>query len=542
MLLVAAVAGIGCWWGLTATGAERAMFRLVMMGFANPPFFISGKGTHEAPWSLRTLSVKARIDSRKAPVVVSIGDDPGGVFQSSPPSPVDLAVVLKNLQRLGAQQAAIAAVLAWEKPDPVALKGLEIVLSDFQMVIHAAPLSRGTVRQAMPPAFRCASLAPGAIQGDLSALPIVNRVAVPDVIFGGDGALAGFTAVDDSNDGNGTLQLLARWEEDERVVLAFPLLAVLARYDLPVGGVQVKLGEFVQLGPCGPVVPIDQDGRMSLPPKPLASRADVSAEALIDGEPDIFPAAPGLIVLRDDQSTAPLATRQFSANLASAIASIGSDAGLGSPSRYGRLPGAWEVALLLSAAVLLSLISGLSRFQRQIGFGLLAAACASAQWLALGLAQVWLPGIPLLAAVLAGVSVRSLLGERPPATHAVAETPNSVLSRSPVPRAVAGPRRTFRSVTIWREPARIQEFTAAPPPGGAESPWVREEVHVGEEAVPMVEEAIPETAEAVPMVEERVPEVTEAVPMMEVVPEVEVAVSPPRNKAPKKTGPRKKRR
>ncbi len=453
---LAALAGLACWQWAARSGLERVVFSGVMRGFANPPFFLSGTGTAAAPWALRTLAVKPRMDSRKAPVVVSIGDDPGRVFQSSPPSPVDLAVVLQNLQRLGGKQAALAAVLAWAEPDPVSLKGLELVLNNFQMVVQAAPLSRGTVRQPLPPALRRASLALDSIQGDTSRLPLVNRLAVADVIFGGDRALAGFSSLDDAEAGAQRVPLLARWEEEERVVLAFPLLAVLARYDLPVAGIRVKLGEFLQLGPAGPVVPIDRDGRMSLPPKPLASRADVSAEALIIGTPDIFPAAPGLIVLRDDQATAPRATREFSANLASAIASIGSDAGLGPACTYRRLSAAWELSLLLAVVLLLTLLAGRGRFERVLGCGMLAAACAAAQWLLVGLAQLWLPGIPLLGAILAGVAAMILLGEARPAPQPLVVQPVPVAPPALAPRGAAATDRKFRTVTVWKEPATIQ--------------------------------------------------------------------------------------
>ena len=509
VFVVAAGAGAAGWYLAPVTGVERLAFSAVMGGYATPRFFLSGKGSHDDPWSVRTLSVKPRIDSRKAPVVVSIGDDPGGVFQSSPPSPVDLAVVLKNLQRLGARQAAIAAVMAWEKPDPVSLKGLEIVLNDFQMVIHAAPLARGTVRQPLPPALRRASLAAESIRGDVSKLPIVNRVAVPDVIFSGERALAGFTLLDDADAGNGALPLLARWEEEDRVVLAFPLLAVLARYDLPVAGIRVKLGEFLQLGPSGPVVPIDSDGRMALPPKPLAARADVSAEALIDGTPAIFPASPGLIVLRDDQSAAPRATREFSANLASVIASIGSDAGLGPACAYRRLTAAWELSLLMAGAGLLALFAGGSGFQRLLGCGVLAAVCAAAQWLAVGLAQTWLPGIPLLIAILAGAAAMLLLGEEPVLVKSLVVLPVVPPPRAPAPQVAVGRKRTFRSDTMRKEPARGHWPVAAvpssmehPPEVPEPAPFVPEPTAFVEQPAAPVEEPAALVAEPVAPVEE----------------------------------------
>jgi hypothetical protein len=443
--VVAALSGLACWHWLAGTAFEQAAFTRVLGDFAKPPIFIAGKGTHAAPWRVRVLSSKTKIDFHKAPMVVSLGDDPDGVFQASPPSPVDVAVVLKNLRRLGAQQVALGTVLAWETPDPVALKGLEMVLNDFQLVVHAVPLARGAIAQAMPAAVRRASLAQGAIHGDVAKLPIVNRVAVADVICGGGTTLAGFSVLDDAESGNGTLPLLARWQDEGRVVLAFPLLAVLARHALPVDGIQVKLGEFLQLGPAGPVIPIDRYGGMSLPIKPVASRADVTAEALIDGTPDMFQAAPEWIMLRDDQTRAPRATREFSATLTAAIAAIESDAGLGQSITYRRLAVAWEAALILALALLSALLMGLPRFQRLLGFGSLAAACVAAQWLAVGMAQLWLPGIPLLAALVAAIIV-SLVGAGPVAAPA-----------APAPANLAAPaafatRRVFRSVTMRKEP------------------------------------------------------------------------------------------
>ena len=459
---LAAIAGFGCWWLVAASGLEHAAFCTVLGSFARPPFFLTGRGTHDAPWELRTLSLQARQDARKAPVVVTIGDDTGGVFQSSPPSPVDLAVILKNLQRLGAKQAAVAAVMAWEKPDAGALKGLDIVLNNFQWVIQAAPLSRGTLHQAMPPAFRRAALSPAAIHGNLSRLPIINRVAVANVIFGqGEGTLAGFSSIDDGDDGDNTLPLLARWEDENAVVPSFALLAVLARYDLPVAGIDVQLGEFLRLGPSGPVVPIDQAGRMILPLMPLASRADIAAEDLIVGTQEIFPAVPGLIVLRDDQSNAPHATRKFSLTLASAIASISSDAGLGPPRAYRRLPAPAEVAMLLAAVLLLARGMAWPQFQRHLACSVLVAVCFAAQWLGVALAQVWLPGIPLLAATCAGTLALFLLN-RTSVTGPAAALASLAEPRLMVPSS-SGAERRFRSVPLRREPL-IRRETMPPAP------------------------------------------------------------------------------
>lgn len=510
----AALAGVACWGWVAGTGAERLAFTGVLRGFANPPFFIEGKGTREVPWVLRTHALKVQMDARKAPVVVSMGDDPDGVFQSSPPSPVDLAVVLRNLQRLGTQQAAIAMVLAWDNPDAVALKGLELVLNDFQQVIHAVPLARGSAGQAMPPALRRASLPLDSMHGDSSMLPLVNRVAVADVIFGGESASAGFSGLDAVETGRDRLPLLARWEDDERVVLAFPLLAVLAREQLPLAGVQVKLGESIQLGPSGPVVPIDQAGCMALPRKAAASPAAIPAVALIDGTPEVLAAASGLLVLRDDQSAAPRATREFSASLATAMAVIGSDSGLGPPESYRRLSKAWEVSLILLVGGLLTVMAGRPRFQGRLGLGILAALTLTSQWLAVGMAQVWLPGIPLLAALLAGGLAALLSGKGPAPARAavvVAAASPRVTPASGLPAA----RRVFRSVTMRRGPDGIHEVTRREPKVWPTQSAVGEAAAAVEIISPVAEDAAPAVAEVTPAVEEVAPVGSEDSPDVE---------------------------
>ncbi|MCF7731985.1 MAG: hypothetical protein K9N23_09865 [Akkermansiaceae bacterium] len=462
--LVAALAGLGTWHGLRVTDWERPVFTGVMRGFANPPLFVSGDGTFESPWALRTAGIVPKTERAKAPVVVSIGDDPQGVFQTAPPSPVDIAVVLKNLQRLGAKQAAVAAVLAWEKPDPVALKGLEIVLGDFQMVVHGTPLTRGTLPQKIPEAFVRASLRTGAITGDVSKLPIINRVAVPDVIYAGEGALAGFTTLD--SDGlKDRVSLLARWEEEDRVVLAFPLLAVLARFDLPVGGIKVRLGETLELGPGGPMVPIDAQGCLVLPPKQVPSRANVAAEALVLGEPGIFPEEPGLIVLRDDQSWASVATKRFSQELASVMASIGSDAGLAPAVVYPRLAPRWELLLGVELLLILVTACAVRGWLRWIAFGLAAGVCVGGQWLAAGLFGVWLPGVPLLAALAAGIAMCRLLDNGRETLAEISPVPAVRPPALPNPDRQLVNLPTPRSGTLWRAEAGggfLPPPTAAP--------------------------------------------------------------------------------
>lgn len=411
-LLLISAAALAVWIVAPGTGWDRAAFTTVAGSFVNPPLFVSGQGTRADPWKLRAFSPDSKLDRRNAPVIVALEDDPEGFFQSSPPAPIDLAVIFTNFHRLGAKKAASAAVLAWETPDPIGLAALEKSLARFDSLVMAAPLSRGAVASAMPRAFRRASIPLAAVRGDTSALPVVNRVPIPGVVLGGQNALAGFSVLE-AEAADRFPSLLARWED--RVVLGFPLLTVLQRLDLPTDGVEVRLGEYLKLSPAGPTVPIDDYGRLAVPLKPIRGLAEISAEALIDGGDDLFPKqAPDPVILRDDRSAAEPATRAFSRNLSAVIAAIASDEGLAEVREYPRLAPVWEIEFLAVFVIVLTLLCRASDFTRRLGFLVVAGVCLSAQWIALGMASVWLPGLAALAAILAAIVAARLIREMAP--------------------------------------------------------------------------------------------------------------------------------
>ena len=407
VLLGAAVTALISWVGLPGTAPDRAAFTWVARGFSNPPLFVSGSGTQAAPWTLRTFAPTVQPDQNQAPVIVSLGDDPDGFFQSFPPSPIDLAVILSNFQRLGVKHAASAAVLAWKTPDPMGLAALDQALARFDSLVMAAPLSRAPVAVSMPLAFRQASVPLESVHGDPTGLPIVNHIPLPGIILGKDNTRAGFQTLD-SEPVRKLPPLLARW--DDRVVFAFPVLCVLQRFDLPVSGVEIHLGESLQLSPNGLIVPIDRFGRLALPLKSLASCTQIPAAALIDGGPALFPknTAPP-VVLRDDRSAVDPATRAFSQQVGALIAALAGDAGLTPAREVPRLQIAAEFLWLLLSVLVLSAISNLPAFPRSIGFLTITGGCFGAQFLALGAASLWLPGLPVLAATAWAWALSSLM-------------------------------------------------------------------------------------------------------------------------------------
>ncbi|GAA5129884.1 hypothetical protein JIN84_03925 [Luteolibacter yonseiensis] len=424
VLLASSAAAFGVWKSVPGTQADRVAFTSVVRGFANPPLFVDGGGTHAAPWKLRTFSSESRPDPREAPVIVSLGDDLENFFQSNPPAPIDFAVIFSNFQRLGAKKAANAAVLAWENPDPIAFIAFEKSMEGFDSLVLAAPLSRGAVAEPIPPAFRRASVPFASIAGDGSDIPKVNRIPLPNVALGRNKPTAGFSVLE-SEESSTNLPLLARWED--RVVFAFPLLTMLQRLDLPVEGMEIRPGEVIRLSPQGPVVPIDRYGRLATPGRQLSAIAEISAEALINGGDDLFPKnAPDPVILRDDRTAAEPATRAFSRQLSTTIAAIASENGLAPSTAFPRLPQNWELGILGVVVLFLTALCGAGNFTRTVTFIVLAAFILIAQWIALGMASTWLPGPAMLAAVLGATLVSLVIGVKstPPGTMESPQVPS----------------------------------------------------------------------------------------------------------------------
>jgi hypothetical protein len=423
VLIASAVAALMAWKWVPGTRLDQSAFATVARGSANGPLFISGAGSVPDPWKLQTFSSNSRPDQRQAPVIVSLGDDLEGFFQSSPPAPIDLAVIFTNFQRLGAEKAATAAVFAWEKPDPVGLAAFEKSLAGFDSLVMAVPLSRGVVAAPMPPSLRRASIPTSQIQGNPSTLPLVNRLPIPGIILGGEATIAGFSVLE-SEPSSRLLPLLARWED--RIVFSFPLLTVLQRLDLPLDGIEVRLGEFLKLGPSGPIIPIDGSGRLSMPVKSLAAYAEISAAALIDGGDDLFPKqAPDPVILRDDQSAAEPATQAFSKNLSATVAFIASSGGLTDAATFHRLSEGWEMLYLAGFVLILTALCSASSFVRHLGMMVTVAVLLAAQWVTFGFASVWLPGLPAVAAILAAFVTASVAAKmiQPPLTQPATAPP-----------------------------------------------------------------------------------------------------------------------
>lgn len=451
--LAASAVSFAVWAWVPGSSLDRAAFTTVCRAFTNPPYFVSGEGGHSKPWRLRGFTDNNSIDPEKAPVVVSLGDDPNNIFQSSPQSPLDLAVILSNFQRHGVKHPAIAAVLAWDNPDMMSFASLEAKLASFSTVTMAAPLARGAVPETMPAAFRRASVPLEKVIGDTAALPVVNRVPVSGVILGGDNCAAGFQSIDSENTG-GPPPLLARW--DDRVVLAFPLVAAMRHLTVSPQQIEVRLGEWVKLGARGPTLPIDKFGRLTMPLPKVDARMTLLAEDLIDAQPGVIPdAEKTLVFLRDDHSAADSATRGFSQSLASISTAITSDASLGPEVVFRRAQTRSEVVTLSVLALVIAWLAGRTRFQQTVGFISLAGLCLIIQWLAAGSARIWFPGLAAMGGVITATLICRFLPEK-------ASVPVSVLEIES-PTMIPNKTEAAEPSTASENSETVPEASAEPP-------------------------------------------------------------------------------
>jgi len=474
VLVTAAAVGLTVWKQAPSIPGfaefDRTVFGFAVRAFSNPPFFVSGDGSHEQPWSLRTLTSEGSSSVKETLPVISIGDDPDGNFESSPPQAGDYAVILRNLKRLGVSRVALADQMVWSDADPYWLTALDLRLADFDSAVTTAALTRGSQPEPLPLPFYLASIPATQVKGDVAQLPQVNRVSLPGTFLGSGKTLAGFSILESEG---GAPVLMARWKD--RIVFSFPVIAALAEAGQKPADIEVRLGSYIKLGPGGPVVPIDANGH-------LAS-AKVKFDTKVTRMQDIIVATElesrGSVIARNDRSTADPETKLFSEGVANVTTAIIHETGLSPAKVFPRLSDPAESALLLVLSCMLFLFTTESLFRLRLAFSLVAAAILIAQIVGLGLLSVWLPLFPALSAVAAGYLVAW------PAGKADKSVPNPFINDreipEPEPETVPASPVMEASATAEEVPtgpagkpakkaARKTAKTSTPPDSGAETP------------------------------------------------------------------------
>jgi hypothetical protein len=423
---ICALSALFTWALLPGTFIDRGLFSLTARSFAETPFFITGKGSHESPHTLRTLKREAAAPTDPLPDI-AITDDPDRVFQSSPPSPVDYAIILKNLRRLGRESVAIGMPLAWPQPDVISLMALDQQLDALPSVVTAAPLSRGAIPSPIPPAFRRASVAVSMIHGNGRDLPLVNRVSLPDVLLGNTSSLAGFTSLESEPDGE-LPHLLARW--DDRVVLSFPLVAALADRKVSPAEIRIRLGEYISFGADGPFIPIDEFGRLAFAPPSTELTGSIPAENLIDASDTLLAGRrAGTVLIRNGMSAADAASLRFSDSLVATASLLADPSGTSASRSFRRIPRLAELLLIASIACLLHGLGNYPKTGDRRALAILGGVFVILHFILVPATGTWLPTLPFLASILTAIpltarrDIVSVIPQAPAAKPATVHQP-----------------------------------------------------------------------------------------------------------------------
>ncbi len=380
-------------------GHERAVLSLFLRLVAPGPHILQpGAGEDRVAWHVWTASDEADERKLRELALVLLEDNTHGVFQSSPHAPIDLALVFRNMHQMGGHTVAVGAVMAWDAPDPIGMAALERALDGFDTVVTTAPLARGATSGAMPAAFRRASLPVEALGGDVSALPVVNRMAIPEALTGGENSLAGFAFIE-PGDGLGRPPIMARW--DDRIVFSFPFLVALGKAGLELGDLNIRPGILIRSASGDWMVPIDEAGGLKLPTPASHDWHETPAEWLLDADPELWagPSEPEVWLLRDDRSTLESVFRETSGHLAPMVRVIASGASLMESMELRGVPRAQGWLMMAAVFVLIGALHRIGGATMLSGLPITLLGLVVLQWFALSLASLWLPVAPALLAV-----------------------------------------------------------------------------------------------------------------------------------------------
>lgn len=226
-------------------------------------------------WLIDTKKVKAKPPSV---TLLRISDSENSIFQEWPPSPIDYAIILKNLKEYKTKLVAIEPSMSWNN----AGEGLLETLRTASLKYNKGELLMGAVFQMDESVFESNDklidlLNPiSNISGDIKRIPEFTMIdPLPDRRLTSIGIPFGFTSIDMAQDKmNNPLKvpLLARIKE--AIVPSFALRAIMMEQDMNSNDVTIHLGDKIAFS-NGTTIPIDSQGSFEAF---TGSRPDINKE------------------------------------------------------------------------------------------------------------------------------------------------------------------------------------------------------------------------------------------------------------------------
>ncbi len=227
-------------------------------------------------WLIDTKKVKSKPPSV---TLLRISNSENSIFQEWPPSPIDYAIILKNLKEHEAKLVAIEPSMSWDN----AGEGLLETLRTASLKYNKGELLMGTVFQMDQSVFEPNDklinlLNPiSNISGDIKRIPEFTMIdPLPDRRLTSIGIPFGFTSIDmaeqDKMDNPLKVPLLARIKET--VVPSFILRAIMMEQKMDSNDLTIHLGDKIVFA-SGTTIPIDSKGSFEAF---TGSRPDINKE------------------------------------------------------------------------------------------------------------------------------------------------------------------------------------------------------------------------------------------------------------------------
>lgn len=324
---------------------------------------------------------------------VAITDDPNKIFESTPPTPLDYAVILQRIHDRGFRSIVICTRMTWDAPlktenlsqdgfddSILSVQALSSKLALFDHSVIGLPVTRGPSSHPLPAPLKRSLISLSQISGKSTLIPTVNQVPLHSSIEGGENTLAGFHQIESSPAGGGKIQLLAQWNGQEQgLIPSIQLLAIMSAHNVQPSEIEVKAAQYIRLGTSGPVIPIDEYGQTPAPP--------AQSEAQLSGS---LPATAADSLITENKQADPeslastLAMIYANGELTASTNLINSDAILqirqlsetlpipGDAEHFQRLPFLLEALILLILGLLMPPLVSLTNYYRHLAFTLTA--------------------------------------------------------------------------------------------------------------------------------------------------------------------------
>lgn len=231
--------------------------------------------------------------------LIQVTDDPDRIFEHSPPSALDYAVMLESLHNRGFKDVILTTRMTWDQHPGLEAAGLSSRLALFEHSVIPLPVTRAATAQPLPAPLQRALIPFSQVSGNHRLIPLVNKVPLPTHSEGGEHTLAGFCQIENAPASEGNIQLLAHWQH-QGLIPSVDLLAIMTAHDISPAELMIQCGKHIRLGKDGPVIPIDDYGQ-----SPILVAPDSTDQASMTTSPSSPPLDADQLITPDKKKGSP---------------------------------------------------------------------------------------------------------------------------------------------------------------------------------------------------------------------------------------------